>query len=137
MVLDDIPHVKNPVSVTGLKPGQLYVARRSRPRGNPPWIGPAKIMTCKRVDEENGWVIPTDDGSYWYNAPDCYLLDPSLTQERIDHLMIMANEEHRAWSYQYTHHRPLHAYPSPLNRMGDWSVVPMRDRKPNEADWLK
>jgi len=45
-----------------VREGDLYIAERNS--------GP-KLLTAKRIDIENGWIVPVDRYAYPYNIGEC------------------------------------------------------------------
>lgn len=53
----------DPVYITGLKPGDLYMAKR-----NTGW----KLLTCRKYNKDTRVVFPTDTMAYVYNDDECF-----------------------------------------------------------------
>lgn len=57
----DLEGIKLVMDEGEIQPGDLYVAERN--------TGP-KLLTCKRVDEEDDWILPTTN-NYSYDIGEC------------------------------------------------------------------
>lgn len=45
-----------------IKPGDMYVAKR-----NTGW----KLLTCKEVDNVNGFIVPVEPNAYYFDTHEC------------------------------------------------------------------
>ena len=62
MLLESAAELGFEISEDPIQAGDTYLAQRN--------MGP-KLLTCKKVDTENGWVVSTEELEYPYNISNC------------------------------------------------------------------
>ena len=85
---NDTSHAWTGTPPAEINPGDWYWAKRN---------GPPRILKCKSVNREQGWVVPEPE-AYWYNTNECFRLKEGVDLEKVALLAAEVETEFKAWS---------------------------------------